>query len=117
VRHAGERQQVVLADRLDRQAAGEHQAVVALVVGEGREVERAWRQHLGPRPRHPPGAGRHARRLQRDAERGEEVGRGGFGGREVRGADVRHDPERRTSDRFGVLGRSLCRLAVPPHER
>ena len=40
VRDADERQQVVLADRLHRDVAGEHQLVVPLVVGERGEVER-----------------------------------------------------------------------------
>ena len=41
VRDADERQQVVLAHRLHRDGAGEHQLVVALVVGERGELEGA----------------------------------------------------------------------------
>ena len=40
VRHADERQQVVLADRPDRDVAGEDELVVALVVVERGELER-----------------------------------------------------------------------------
>ena len=36
----GERQQVVLAQRVERDVPGQHQLVVALVVGEGGQVER-----------------------------------------------------------------------------
>ena len=43
---ADERQHVVLADRVHRDVSGEHQLVVALVVGERREVERARAEHL-----------------------------------------------------------------------
>ena len=50
-----ERQQMVLAQRLERNVAGQHQLVVALVVGERCQVERSRRQQLGVRVRHPPG--------------------------------------------------------------
>src|SRR5674476_490897 len=51
----GERQHVVLAKGLHRDAPREHQLVIVLVVGEGREVELAWREHLGERLRDPAG--------------------------------------------------------------
>jgi hypothetical protein len=39
VRDAGERQEMVLADRPHRDRPGEHQFVVALVVGEGGQLD------------------------------------------------------------------------------
>jgi hypothetical protein len=47
MRDADERQQVVLADRAERDAAREDELVVALVVGERRQVERARAEQLG----------------------------------------------------------------------
>ena len=47
VRDAEEREHVVLADRVHRDAARQHQLVVALVVGERGEVEGARAEHLG----------------------------------------------------------------------
>ena len=52
VRHPDERQHVVLAQRLDRDVLDEHQLVVRLVVGEGRQVERPGRR--ASRRRHAP---------------------------------------------------------------
>ena len=48
-----EREQVVLAERVERDVAGEDELVVALVVGEGREVERPGREQLGVGGRRP----------------------------------------------------------------
>jgi hypothetical protein len=52
-RRPGERQQVVLADGGERDVAGEHHLVVALVVGEGGHLERPGAEHLGVRAGHP----------------------------------------------------------------
>src|ERR1700733_745617 len=47
VGHAVEGQEVVLAQRVEGDVPGQDQLVVALVVGEGGEVERLGRQELG----------------------------------------------------------------------
>ena len=46
VRDTVERHEVVFAERVERDVAGEDELVVALVVREGREVERLGRQEL-----------------------------------------------------------------------
>jgi hypothetical protein len=50
---AAERQQVVFAQRVHRKASGQHQLVVALVVGEGGQLERRRREQFGIRFGHP----------------------------------------------------------------
>jgi hypothetical protein len=55
VGHAGERQQVVTAQRREGDVAGHHQLVVALVVGEGGGGERHRREQLGVGGRDPAG--------------------------------------------------------------
>ena len=55
MRHPVERQQVVLAEGVERDVAGDHELVVALVVREGGEVERLGGEHLGVHARHSPG--------------------------------------------------------------
>ena len=75
-----ERQEVVLAERLKGDVPGEHEFVVALVVGEGGEVEGAGREELGEGACDPPGrvdqvlGGRVV--TQRHQERGHGLRRG-----------------------------------------
>ena len=45
--HPGERQQMVLAQRVERDLARQHELVVALVIRKRREVERPRCEHLG----------------------------------------------------------------------
>jgi hypothetical protein len=52
---AVEGQEVVLAQRVEGDVAGQHQLVVALVVGEGGEAERPGCEHLGVGGGDPPG--------------------------------------------------------------
>src|SRR5687767_9491660 len=53
VSHPDERQQVMLTYRLHRNGASNDQLVISGVVGECGQIERAWTEHLGVRPRHP----------------------------------------------------------------
>lgn len=55
VGHAVERQQVMHAQRLERDAPQEHQLVIALVIWECRQIERFGRQQLRVRGGHPAG--------------------------------------------------------------
>jgi hypothetical protein len=52
VRDADERQQVVLAHRVERDARRDNELVVAAIVREGRRRERRRRQHLRIHARH-----------------------------------------------------------------
>ena len=70
---AGERQQVVLADRSHRDATGQDELVVALVVGEGGQVERARAEQLGVGASHPRRRARQALTVQTDTESLKEI--------------------------------------------
>ena len=83
-RGPGEGQQVVLADRGERDVLGDDHLVVALVVGEGRHLERARVEHLGEGARHPRRGPVQARQREVHAERLEERAGGDGGGVEVR---------------------------------
>ena len=80
VRDADEGQQVVLAQRREGDVPGDDELVVALLVRERRQAERARLEQLGVRRRHPPRGV--AQRLARDVlpERDEQVGDGCGGG-------------------------------------
>ena len=88
MRHAVERQQVVHAQRLERDVADQHELVVALVGKDGR-AELGRRQELGERGGDP------ARRVEQigcvgvGADRAQQVPRGSLCGGEVelRGVD------------------------------
>jgi hypothetical protein len=77
---ADERQHVVLAHRVHRNAARQDQLVVVLIVGEGGEVERAWAEHLGVGLRHAPRRVGQRLVLGADAQRDEKVRGGALGG-------------------------------------
>ena len=88
---ADEGQHVVFAHGPYRDFAGEDELVVALVVGEGREVERARVEQLGV------GAGHAAGGVGRagHAQRGEERGGRALGRGEVHSEGLREHPQRR----------------------
>ena len=88
---ADERQQVVLAQRVERDVARDDELVVAAVVGERRRVERARREQLGVHPRHARGRVAQALVGEVDAERDEQVVGGAFGRGQV---DARQAPPR-----------------------
>jgi hypothetical protein len=74
----------MLAYRTERYGAGEHQLVVAFVVGERGHVERARGEQLGIGAGHSSRGSPHAFRIQRHAERLKELPRGEFGRGQVR---------------------------------
>jgi hypothetical protein len=76
VRDAGEQQHVMLAQGPERDGTGQHQLVVALVVGEGGEPERPGGKQLRVGAGHPGRGGPPLLAVQVDPERGQEV-RGG----------------------------------------
>jgi hypothetical protein len=101
---ADERQQVVLADRVHREGAGQDElVVVALLVGEGGQLERAGGEQLGVGARHPSGRAPGALRIQRHPERGEELRRGGLGGGQVDAGVVGDHPQGRARAHPGSL--------------
>ena len=73
VRHPGEGQQVVLAQGVQRDVPGDDQLVVALVVGEGRQVELRGGQQLGVGGGHPAGRLGQVRVSRVAAQRPEEL--------------------------------------------
>ena len=75
---AVERQDVVHAQRLERDLTHDDELVVALVVGEGRQVERLGREQLGVRVRHPARRLAQALVVEIGTERGEQLSRGAF---------------------------------------
>jgi hypothetical protein len=83
VRDPDERQHVVLADGPDRDAGHHDELVVAVLVGERRQVGLVRAEQLGVGAGHPPRGLRHARGAERLAEGGQERGRGLLGGPEV----------------------------------
>jgi hypothetical protein len=96
-----ERQEVVFAQRLERDVAGQHQLVVALVVGERGQVERAGREQLGVGARHPLGRLGQVLRRRVVAERDEQVANRPGGGVEVDGAAIMDHPQASDGRRVG----------------
>ena len=80
VRHAVKRQQVVHAERVERDCPDDDQLVVALVVGEGRGIERLRCQQLGVGGDHSAWGVSHALVGQVGPQRAKQVLRGLLGG-------------------------------------
>jgi hypothetical protein len=91
---ADDGQHVVLADRSDGDSARQHQLVVALVVGEGRQVEGARAEQFGIGAGHAAGGAVQALGVGLDAERFKELGGGAFGAGQVYAAGVVDDAQR-----------------------
>ena len=116
VRDADERQQVVLAQRVERDRGRHHQLVVAAVVGEGRRRERHRRQQLGVHAGHPRGRLGHALGRRVDAQRVEQaLGRRG-GGAEV-GAPVGNGRQRARGGRHERVGARRGSRLTPAGKR
>jgi hypothetical protein len=91
VRDTDERQQVVLADRAKGDRAGQHQLVVAFVVGERGQVERAQGEQLSVGTGHPPGGLAQAFRTQLHTQRPQESRRRALSRRKIDTIALRAD--------------------------
>src|SRR5688500_6484342 len=111
--HAFEREHVMPTERVERDVSSQDQLLVALVVGEGREIEGAGRKHL--RVRRGDTAGSVAGVLVFDvlAERGQELGDGALGASEIHIGAAADELETRCA---AGLGGGFCdgHAASPP---
>jgi hypothetical protein len=84
---------VVLAQRVERDVPGQHQLVVALVVGERGEVELARGEQLAVGGGHPAGGVGHMRVVGVLAQRHQQVADGQLGGDRVDGRPPGDHPQ------------------------
>ena len=89
---AGEGQQVVLAQRVDRDVGDQDQLVVPGGVVERRGVELRRREHLGVGMDQAAGRLEHVRRVDRQAQRRQHLGRGRLGRDQVDRRGLVGDP-------------------------
>jgi hypothetical protein len=89
----GERQHVVLTQGMHRDVLGQDQLVVFLVVGERREVELTWREHLGERLGNPAGSIGQVRGGGITTKSQEQGANCLLGGRLVYPLPAMHDPQ------------------------
>ena len=92
VGHAGEGQQVVLAQRVDRDVGDQDQLVVPGGVVERRGVELRRREHLGVRMDEAAGRLEHVLGVDRQAQRRQHLGRGRLGRDQVDRRGLVGDP-------------------------
>jgi hypothetical protein len=117
VRDALERQHVVLAQRLDRDVAGQHEFVVALVVRERGQVELARCQHLGVCVRHPARGVGQVVAVRVPAERLEQIRHRSLRRGQVDPRPAPHHVQLRRRDGFAEFGSDRCHLRAPPASR
>src|SRR5829696_6751618 len=110
VSHPDERQQVMLTYRLHRNGARNDQLVISGVVGECGQVERAWTEHLGVRPRHPSRGRRQTLGVEVHSECDQERGCGLLRGDQVGSARRLDNMQRRTrgGQRWDGIAQAIC---------